>query len=248
MRFTHVIFDMDGTLLDTINDLATAANQVCAAHGWPTHTVDEYKLMVGNAVPKLVERYMPAGLAAADPELYAQTMAEQRAAYDACKRNTTGPYPGILAMLDALHTAGVRLGVLSNKDHSAVMPLAEEYFPGRFDTAQGLAAGFAPKPDPAVTRALLARMGADAARTLYVGDSDVDVFTGHNAGMAVCGVAWGFRGRTELAAAGADYIAETPADITRLVLGANGADENSGGQTGGANNASGPDGAAADPR
>ena len=221
MPYTHVIFDMDGTLLNTIQDLSTAANLVCEKHGWPTHTVDEYKHMVGNAVPKLVERYMPAGLAAADPDLYQQAMAEQRAFYDAHKRDTTGPYPGIVEMLDELRAHGVKLGVLSNKDNSAVQPLAEEHFgTGRFDAAQGLTPAFAPKPDPAVTRELLSRMGADPATTLYVGDSNVDVFTGHNAGMKACGVLWGFRDRAELTAAGADYLAEKPADIVRIALGA----------------------------
>ena len=219
MPFTHVIFDLDGTLLDTIQDLATAANLVCAKHGWPTFTVDEYKRKVGNGVPKLVERYMPAGLTAADPALYRQAIEEQRAFYQEPKRDTTAPYPGIPEALEALRAGGVHLGVLSNKDHGAVQPLVEEYFPaGLFEAAQGLTPAFAPKPDPAVTRALLAHLDADPASTLYVGDSDVDVFTGHNAGMRACGVAWGFRGRAELEAAGADFIAQTPADLVRIAF------------------------------
>ncbi len=219
MRFGHVIFDMDGTLLNTLDDLALAANLVCAAHNWPEHSLAEYRHMVGNGVEKLVERYMPEGLAAADPELFEQTVAEQRATYAAHRRDHTEPYPGITAMLDKLRAHGMVLAVLSNKDHSAVEPLAREYFGSRFAAAQGREERFAPKPDPVITRALLKRLDADPARVLYVGDSDVDVATGHNAGMPVCGVAWGFRGRAELEAAGADYLANEPADIVRIATG-----------------------------
>ena len=131
---THVIFDLDGTLLNTIDDLADAGNHVCAAHGWPVHTVDEYKRMVGNGIPKLVERFAPAGT---DGETLAGALAEFSAYYGEHKEDKTAPYPGIAELLAALKGQGVRLAVLSNKAHALAGPVVEHYFPGVFDVVQG---------------------------------------------------------------------------------------------------------------
>lgn len=220
MAFTHVIFDMDGTVLDTLEDLALAGNHVCAAHGWPTFPVDVYRYKVGNGMPKLVERFMPAEFAG-DADAFAATYAEFCAYYAQHSQDHTAPYPGTVEMLDRLRTVGVRLAVLTNKDHAAAVPLAARYFgEDAFDVVQGRVDAFPPKPAAPITLHVLEQLGAAPETTLYVGDSNVDVACGHNAGLKVAGVTWGFRGRDELAEAGADYLVDTNEQLTELVLGA----------------------------
>ena len=218
MRFSYVIFDLDGTLLNTIDDLADAGNHVCAAHGWPTHTVDEYKHMVGNGIPKLVERFAPAGT---DGETLAGALAEFSAYYGEHKEDKTAPYPGIQALLERLKGAEVKLAVLSNKAHSLVPSIIEGYFPGVFEYVQGALPDAPLKPDPTLLHALMENIGAAPKTTLFVGDSNVDVLTGKNGGLTVCGVLWGFRDRQELEETGADYVIERPEQmLTLLSLGA----------------------------
>lgn len=218
MPFTHVIFDLDGTLLNTLEDLSAASNHVCESHGWPTFSIDEYRHKVGNGMPKLVERFMPEALAG-EKQLFDQAYQELCAYYSAHKEDHTAPYPGIPEMLDALRAAGVTLAVLTNKDHAAAAPLVEHYFGAdRFACVQGRADAFPPKPAAPVTLHVMRQLNAKPESTLYVGDSDVDVQCGRNAGLRVAGAAWGFRGRAELEREGAEYIAEAPADLLGIVL------------------------------
>ncbi len=214
--YTHVIFDLDGTLLNTIDDLADAGNHVCAARGWPTHTVDEFKHMVGNGIPRLVKRFAPAGT---DGETLAGALAEFSAYYDAHKEDKTAPYPGIPELLTALKGQGVRMAVLSNKAHALAGPVVEHYFPEMLDAVQGALPDAPVKPDPTLLRTLMERLGAKPETTLFVGDSNVDVLTGKNGGLTVAGVLWGFRDRRELEGAGADWIVHTPDQLTAIVAG-----------------------------
>ena len=135
MAFTHVIFDLDGTLLNTLDDLTAAGNHMCELHGWPTFTADEFRFKVGNGQPKLIERLIPAEFAG-DGRIFEQALSEFRTYYSAHKQDRTAPYSGIMEMLDALLDAGVTLGVLSNKDHAATTPLVAQYFGDRFAVAQ----------------------------------------------------------------------------------------------------------------
>ncbi len=149
---------------------------------------------------------------------FEQALSEFRTYYSAHKQDRTAPYSGIMEMLDALLDAGVTLGVLSNKDHAATTPLVAQYFGDRFAVAQGRVDAFPPKPAAPITLHVLELLSADPASTLYVGDSNVDIACGHNAGLRSCGVAWGFRGRAELEAAGADYVIDDPRELIDIVL------------------------------
>ncbi|MDE6591015.1 MAG: threonylcarbamoyl-AMP synthase, partial [Oscillospiraceae bacterium] len=214
--YTHVIFDLDGTLLNTIDDLADAGNHVCAAHGWPTHTVDEFKRMVGDGIPNLVSRFTPAGLG---EDGLAQALAEFSAYYNAHKADKTAPYPGIPEALAALKRQGVHMAVLSNKAHALAGPVVEHYFPGVFEYVQGALPDAPLKPDPTLLHTLMGKIGAKPETTLFVGDSGVDVRTGKNGGLTVVGVLWGFRDRQELEDAGADHIIRYPEQLVFIATG-----------------------------
>lgn len=214
--FRSVIFDLDGTLLNTIDDLADAGNWVCAQNGWPTHTVDTYKHFVGNGIPNLVERFSPPEQRT--PQQLAHTLELFNARYSAHKQDKTAPYPGIADLLAQLKAQGIQMGVLSNKEDSLAQLVVEHYFPCVFDFVRGAVEGCPTKPDPTGLFALMQQMGADPASTLFVGDSNVDVFTGKNGDLPVCGVLWGFRSREELEQAGADWIACQPQDLKERIL------------------------------
>ena len=214
--YRSVIFDLDGTLLNTLEDLAAAGEYVCAQNGWPAHTLEEYRYFVGNGIPKLCERFSPADQRS--PERLARTLEQFTRYYDAHKEDFTAPYPGIAELLDALEKNGVVFGVLTNKAHPLAVGVLEHYFPGRFTFVQGAKPGVPVKPDPAGLHQLMAAMGADAASTLFVGDSNVDIRTAKNGGLAGCGVLWGFRTEEELRGEGADYIAADPAALARIIL------------------------------
>lgn len=213
--YTHIIFDLDGTLLNTIDDLADACNHVCTAHGWPTHTVEEYKYFVGNGIPNLVSRFVPAGLS---KDALAAALNEFSAYYNAHKEDKTAPYDGIPEVLTILKAAGVHMAVLSNKAHGLTGPLLERYFPGGFEASQGALPGVPLKPDPALLKQLMEQLGAQRSTTLFVGDSNVDVQTGKNGGLPVCGVLWGFRGREELEREGADLLIDRPAQLVEAAV------------------------------
>ena len=207
-----ILFDLDGTLLNTIDDLADAANWVCTQHGWPTFPVETYKHFVGNGIPKLVERFSPAE--ARTPEQLAATLAEFSARYDAHKEDKTAPYPGIPELLEQLQEKGMILAVASNKYQSATVKLISHYFPHiRFTAVFGQREGVNVKPDPTVVHDILDITRISREDVLYVGDSGVDMQTAANAGVTACGVTWGFRPRTELEEFHPAHIVDNATDI-----------------------------------
>ena len=214
--YQTVIFDLDGTLLDTIQDLADAGNWVCRRNGWPEHSVEEFKQMVGGGIPNLVKRFSPEG--SRSSLLLACTIAKFTEYYGAHNMDKTRPYDGIPELLARLGERGVTMAVYSNKADGFSREIVEHYFPGVFQLVRGHIKGTPVKPDPAGIHAVLQELAADPARTLFVGDSNVDVYTGHNGGLTVCGVTWGFRGRQELESAGADCLADTPAELGDHIL------------------------------
>ncbi len=212
----YAIFDLDGTLLNTLDDLADAGNWVCRNHGWPTHTVEEYKYFVGNGMTKLVQRFVPEDQRT--PEGIQAVLDEFMPYYDAHKADKTAPYPGMASALERMKATGISLSVLSNKADQMAGPVVEHYYPGIFPVVQGALPGVPTKPDPTLLRRLMERMGAKREETLFVGDSNVDIRTAKNGGLMSCGVLWGFRTRAELEEEGADLLAEDPEALTSLIL------------------------------
>lgn len=219
LKYTHVIFDLDGTILDTLEDLADACNWMLAQHGWPEHDLDAYRYFVGNGMVRLVQRATPDH--AQEPDLQKQALSEFMARYDAHKADKTRPYDGVPRLLTRLKELGVHIAVLTNKMDTAAKPVVEQYYPGVFHLVQGALPGLPVKPDPTLLCRVMERMGAKPERTLFVGDSNVDIQTARNGGLAGCGVLWGFRTRQELEEEGAAYIASRPEDILSIVLGNN---------------------------
>ena len=223
-RFDAVLLDLDGTLVNSISDLTTAGNHVCALHGWPAYEPEVFKRLVGHGQMNLARAIVSGGLgvkAAAAPEtLVRQAYEEFAAFYEAHKTQSTAPYPGMCRALDALHAGGVRLGVLTNKDDGPAHELVAQMLGGRIDAVQGRTDACAPKPDPAGAQVLMAHLGANPSRALMVGDSEPDMQVAAAAGMASCGVTWGYRSREELLAAGAQALAASPGELVAHGLGA----------------------------
>ena len=213
-----VIFDLDGTLLNTLEDLADAANHILAVHGFPTHPVDAYRYFVGNGMTKLIERILPEGKKT--PEFITPCLKEFLAYYTEHMHDKTTIYEGITEVLTHLQCRGVKLAVATNKAHVAVAPLMANFFPTiRWDALIGQRAGVPVKPDPQIVYDILAATGCEATETLYLGDTSVDMDTAHRAGVRAVGVLWGYRPRAELEAAGAEVIIGKPEELLGLMDG-----------------------------
>ena len=217
--FEAVIFDLDGTLLNTLDDLADSANHVLLEHGFSTYPTEKYKTFVGNGIPKLIERVLPDGVS---KDIFEETLSEFKVYYGEHKNDKTAPYDGITEMLVKLKERGVKLCVLSNKQHEIAREVIKYYFgDDLFDIVMGKAEQFPTKPDPASCNYVISKLNIPKSNILYAGDSNVDMITASNAGLVKCGVSWGFRSVEELTIAGADYIAHEPGDIVKITLGDN---------------------------
>lgn len=214
MRYQTAIFDMDGTILETLEDMCASVNVTMNHVGYPRRTMDEVRRFVGNGAAKLIERCMPAG--AEDPR-YPAALEFYRAYYDAHAQIKTGPYPGIPELLNQLSREGVRLAVVSNKPDEAVRALTERYFPGVFPVAIGNRDGWATKPAPDSVYEAMCLLGARRESTVYVGDSDVDVDTARNAGLDSVIVTWGFRDEDFLRAHGAQHLAHNTDELYEML-------------------------------
>lgn len=209
-----IIFDLDGTLLNTIADLGEACNYALRAHGYAERDAAEYPRLVGNGVNKLIERALPEGHK--DEATVLRLKADFIAYYNEHNRVNTQPYDGIPELLEELRKRGVRLAVASNKYHEATNTLIRHYFGDIFDVVLGERAGIERKPDPQIVKDIMNHekiRGISAEETLYVGDSDVDMQTARNAGITSIGCTWGFCTREKLLAAGPDLLADHPLEI-----------------------------------
>lgn len=194
-----VIFDLDGTLLDTIADLAMATNHALQQSGYPTRPVDEIRTFVGNGINKLLERSLPDSEKSEANTLRLRT--HFLPYYDAHNADLSTPYPGIPTLLQELQEKGLMIAVASNKYQTATVKLIHHYFPSiSFVEILGQREGVPVKPDPGIVFDIIQKAGVNKEEVLYVGDSNVDMQTAHNAGVDAIGVAWGFRPRAELEA------------------------------------------------
>lgn len=211
-----VFFDLDGTLADTLEDLANSVNAALNAAGYSKHSLESYKSMIGNGLKTLIRRCL---ITSTTEELIIESIrAEAAKIYKEHALDTTQPYPGILLLLDALAKRKMPCSVLSNKPDPFAKYVVAELFPGyEFIEVRGESDQFPPKPDPASALDLCNRQNISPSEVLYVGDSEVDILTAKAAGMVSVGVTWGFRERQELEAAQAEYIIELPAQLMELL-------------------------------
>ena len=216
MAYRTVLFDMDGTLLDTLEDLRESTNHVLREMGYPERSLEEMRRFVGNGAEMQIRRAVPEGTS---EENIAKVLRAYRAYYQEHCRIKTKVYDGLLDMLDALKARGVKTAVVSNKPDEAVKKLSEEYFGGRMDYAVGAKDGRRCKPYPDMVDAALEALGETREGAVFIGDSEVDVQTGLNAGLPVIAVSWGFRSRETIAEAGATVIADDAAALAKLLLG-----------------------------
>lgn len=216
MTWKAAIFDLDGTILNTIDDLADSMNSVLLRRGFPEHGVEAYKYFVGDGIEVLVERALPENLR--DPGLVAACTDEMRREYGRRWNVKTRPYDGMEDLLQALSDLGMKLAVLSNKPHDATVEVVKALLPRMaFDIVRGALPRVPKKPDPAAALEIASELGVLPARCLYVGDTAVDMKTAVAAGMKAVGVLWGFREKTELAESGAEIIVRRPVEILELV-------------------------------
>lgn len=212
MPYSTYIFDLDGTLLDTLGDLAASVNYAMSTHHLPEHSVDEVRMMVGNGVRKLMERAIPDG--AANP-YFDETFATFRHHYMEHQLDTTRPYDGIIETLQELKRRGCRTAVVSNKFDAATKSLCNHFFSGLIDVAIGEneAAGIHKKPAPDTVFEAIRLLGVSREEAVYVGDSDVDIATAQASGIPCISVLWGFRNREFLIAHGATKLIGSPTEI-----------------------------------
>lgn len=211
-----VIFDLDGTLLNTIADLAQSTNYALKQLGYPTHPVEKYKFMVGNGINKLFERALPEGEKTEENIL--RVRKEFIPYYNLHNADDSQPYTGIPELLSELQILGIQLAVASNKYQAATQRLIEHYFPSiRFVAVFGQREGINVKPDPTIVFDILKLSNTPKEAVLYVGDSGVDMQTAANAEVEACGVTWGFRPRTELEQFNPTYLVSTAQEIKNIV-------------------------------
>ncbi len=216
MRYKAVLFDLDGTLLDTLDDLAMAANRVLTSRKLPVHPVEAYRYFVGDGIRILVERILPAELR--QPEIIDTAVTAFQEEYAKNWHDQSAPYPGIDRMLDRLTAEGLRLSILSNKPDAFTRLCVQRLLPRwTFDPLFGQRQGMPKKPDPAAALEIAGRLGLSPVEILYVGDTAVDMHTARAAGMDVVGVLWGFRTAEELQGAGAHCLIASPEELLPLL-------------------------------
>lgn len=214
MKYDAVLFDLDGTVLDTVEDIADSLNRALENHGFARISTAQAESFLGNGTRRLVELALPESC----PECVKEDVIEEyRGLYDRFCHEKTRPYRGMVELIKALKAAGVKTAIVSNKPDSMVQTLATVYYPGVPDMVLGEREGLARKPAPDMVQFALKAIGAEAGRSIYVGDTEVDILTARNAGLGCISVPWGFRSREQLEKAGADPIADTVEELARYL-------------------------------
>lgn len=212
------IFDLDGTLVNTIADLGNSVSYALAKLGLPERTMEEYARFVGNGTLKLVQRSVPDEFKG-DEKVVASAHDIFKKHYAGHFCDTSRVYDGMLNALDGLKSRGIKLCVLTNKPDEFAVKITDRLFPkGMFSYVRGAREGVPKKPDPTAELEIMRIMGEEPVGAVHIGDSDVDVFTAHNAGIGCIGCSWGFRSRESLVKAGADAIADKPIELTEILL------------------------------
>ena len=214
MKYDIVIFDLDGTILNTLDDLADSLNHVLEANNFPTHTIDEVRMFVGNGIRKLIERALPQDADNATRENIYKQFSEY---YGQHSQDKTRPYDGIPELFNELRNVGIKIAVNTNKDEDIAKVICEKYFPGMIDVIAGGRTDTPIKPAPDGVNKILKTLNIPKEEALYVGDSDVDMQTAHNARLTAIGCTWGFCTRENLLDNHPDSIAEQPSDILSFI-------------------------------
>lgn len=214
MKYNTIIFDLDGTLLNTLDDLADSVNYALEAFGYPTRTYEEVRSFVGNGVKDLMTKSVPTGT---DEETTLNCLAKFREHYKTNMQNKTAPYEGIIDLLHALIEKDVKMGIVSNKFDQGVKNLNKLYFGDLIPIAIGEREGVRKKPAPDSVIAAMEELNADKETTLYIGDSASDILTAQNAGVKGVGVTWGFRDKEVLVEAGADFLISSPQELLEIL-------------------------------
>lgn len=215
MKYKAVIFDMDGTILNTLEDLKNATNYSLRQFGMPERSLEEVRMFVGNGIRKLVERAVPAGTPKEKIDQILDVFLEY---YEIHSADNTSPYPGILELVEKLKKSGIKTAVSTNKADVPAQELGREYFNGIFDLIVGQQDGLKVKPAPDSVNKILSILDIQKKDAIYIGDSDVDVQTAKNSGLNFIGVSWGFRGREFLEKNGAKNIVDNANEILDLVI------------------------------
>ena len=214
MKYTTIVFDCDGTLLDTLTDLRNAVNYVLRTHDLPERSIPEVKAALGNGVAHLMRQSLPDSISEAQFNTY---LDEFKAYYGEHLQDYTAPYPGMLDVLDTLRAKGYKLAIVSNKIQEGITPLNKEYFGDRLPVAIGERPGLQRKPAPDMVLQALKELNSTPEESIYVGDSEVDVATAENSGLLCIGVTWGFREESLHQELGVTHIARKAEDILSIV-------------------------------
>jgi len=210
------IFDLDGTLLNSLQDLADACNYSLKKNGFPVHPANSYKYFVGDGILTLINRALPENFA--DESAAASVKADFDDFYSVHSLDKTVPYTGISETLTKLKENNIKLAVLSNKPHEYVKFLTDTYFPGLISFSYGQRAGVPIKPDPAAVFEIIGLLDNDISDGFYIGDTSTDMQTGKNSGLYTIGVSWGFRTKDELESAGADIIINKASELIKIIV------------------------------
>ena len=214
MKYEAVIFDLDGTLLDTLEDLRSSVNHALRMFGFPERSLEEIRTFVGNGVRNLMLKAVSGG---ADEPRFEEIFAEFKRYYAVHWREATCPYAGVVELVEGLHRKGLKLAVVSNKSDAEVKNLCAEFFGGNILIARGEVPGVPRKPAPDSVLLTLEALGVSREKALYIGDSEVDVRTARNAAVDCVAVTWGFRSREELEAEGATVFINQPSELLSLI-------------------------------
>lgn len=215
MKWDAAVFDLDGTLINSLADMTSSVNRILAGAGYPPRTLDEIRQFVGNGAKMLLRRSLPADVSEDDAEYLLELYKKD---YQAHLLDETVPYPGIPSLLEQLRKNGVRLAVLSNKPHASTVQICNTLFPGSFEIAWGDRPDVPKKPNPAAVWNALGEMGVPKNKAVYIGDSETDIRTAKNAGMYAIGVSWGFRDMKTLEDEQPDIICKSAEELGNVLL------------------------------